>query len=247
MSNYESISWNRIIMNLVIYFSPTGGTKRIAEFSSDYLKIASIDITSHKSLKNFDYSINYNYIVFCFPVYSQNIPAPVRSIISRIKTNYIIFLATYGRMGMGNVLAEVAKIQKAIVIGGAYIPTKHTYKEGAYFDEFDKLSSLLDRVLRKETKEVSFPRLHKHIMANIFPNLRSRLGTKLKKTFQCTNCNLCSNVCPTNSCYNGVASRKCIRCLSCLYHCPHKGLVIKYSRFLKLYLKNDKMNETIIY
>lgn len=234
-------------MKVVLSFSPTSGTKRIAEYASAYLNIPLIDITSYKSQKDFDYSVNYDYIVFCFPVFSQNIPDPVKSIITKLKSKYFLFLVSYGRMKTGNVLYEISKLQKGLVIGGAYIPTKHTYKEGNYFSDLEKLDHLLSRVSNNKVKNVVFPKLPKNLLANIFPNYRSRIGVKLKKTNNCTDCGLCNQVCPTNSCFNGLINRNCIRCLSCFYNCPHNGLKVSYSRFLKMYLKKDKTSVILIF
>lgn len=234
-------------MNQVIYFSPTNSTKRIAEYTSSYLNIPITNLTNHISIGDFDYSKSFSYTVICFPVYSQNIPLPVKEFICKLKSKYFIIIATYGRMSPGNVLEEVSKLVNGKVIGGAYIPTKHTYKGGDYFNEFLKLNTLLDRVKDNDTNEIIFPRLKKNPLSNFLPNLRSRVGVKIIRTKDCINCNHCNSVCPTNSIINGNISKKCIRCLSCYQNCPHNGLEVKYSKFLKGYLKKDKINELIIY
>jgi NAD-dependent dihydropyrimidine dehydrogenase PreA subunit len=234
-------------MNLVLCFSPTNGTKMIAEYVADYLEAPLVLLTSYQSQNEFDYTIDYEYIVFCFPVYSQNIPVPVHNIISKLKAKYFVILATYGRMNTGNVLYEVSKLINGTVIGGAYIPTKHTYKSGGYFSDFKKLNSLLNRVKNNVHNKVAFPKIHKNLFASFFPNFRSRVNVKLKRTNKCINCNLCNKVCPNSSIANGKVDKSCIRCLSCYHNCCHQGLEVHYSWLLKIYLKKDKVKELIVY
>lgn len=234
-------------MNIVLYFSPTGGTKIVAQYVAKYLDITALDLTSYKSRSDFDYTQKLEYTILLFPVFSQNIPNPVKELIRNLNTKNIIIISTYGRMGMGNVLYEVQQLIQSLVIGGAYIPTKHTYKDNDYFIECDKLEELLNRVKNKIITLVIFPKLRKHIFANFYPNLRSKIGVKINRTENCNNCSSCNNVCPTNSIDNGKINSNCIRCLSCYYNCPCDGLTIKYSKLLKMYLKKDKVDELIIY
>ncbi|MDD4001024.1 MAG: hypothetical protein PHX62_09080 [Bacilli bacterium] len=234
-------------MNSVICFSPTEGTKRISVYACEYLNCPLIDHTSFMSRQNFDYSKEYEYLVICFPVYSQNIPLPVIEILKRIKSRYFLLLATYGKMQMGNALSEASKLANGVVIGGAYIPTKHTYKDGDYYRDYKQLDPLLKRVKDKINMKAIFPKLKKNVFANEFPNFRSRAGVKIIRTDECNNCNLCNKFCPMNSINNGIINKGCIRCLSCYYHCPNKGLIVRYHKLLKRYLKNDKIENLILY
>ena len=245
MQDYEGLP--NVMMNLVLSFSPSEGSNKIAAYAANYLNTPLIDITSYKRQKDFDYLKTYDYLIFCFPVYSQNIPMPVKRIMKHLKAKYYLFLVTYGKMGIGNVIHEISKIPQGITIGGAYIPTKHTYIAGDYFNEFNKLDSLLDRVNNNEVKTVNIPYLRKHILASFFPNYRSRINVKIKRTNKCINCNLCNKVCPTNAITNGLINSRCIRCLRCFQNCSYYGLEVRYSRFLKLYLKKDKLNKLVIY
>lgn len=234
-------------MNTVIYFSPNKGTYDIAKYVANYLRTPLISITRYSFRQKFDYSTEYDYVVFCFPVYSQNIPELVKEVINKIKAKYIIYIATYGRMGTGNVLKEASKLNKAIIIGGAYIPTKHTYKDGPYFDEFTKLNYLLDKIKNENNEPVSYPKRHKHLFANFYPNVRSRKNVKILKTSDCIDCGFCDAICPMGAIKNGVINKKCIRCLRCVNKCGFQGLEVEYTKSLKWYLRKDKVNDLIIY
>ena len=237
-------------MKKVLYFSPAGSTAKIANYAAKYLNLEAVDLTCLEARESFKYSLNYEYIVLCFPVYSQNITKIVLDIIKKLRVKYIIFLASYGRMSTGNVLDEAKKIvnNTTRVIGGAYIPTKHTYKDGNFFQDYSKLNILLDKIENKENHEVVFPKLKKSFFANFFPLSRSRIGVKIKINENCNECNLCAKICPTNSINKGIINNKtCLRCLACYVNCPRGGLEVKYSLFLKAYLKKDKLNKILIY
>lgn len=234
-------------MNLVICFSPTGGTKKIANYSANHLNFDLVDLTSFKASNNFNYQTEYDYLVLCFPVYSQNIPEPVKDIIKKLKAKYYIVIATYGKMHMGNVLWEVKRLLQGTLIGAAYVPTKHTYKEGAFFQDYQQLNPLLSRAIKKETKQVEIPKIRKNPFADFFPNVRSRFAVKIKRNASCNQCNNCNCVCPLAAINFGLNRKNCIRCLSCVYNCPNKALEVKYSFFLKTYLKKDKLIDLIIY
>jgi ferredoxin len=235
-------------MNAVIYLSPANATKKVAEYFAIKLDFPLINLTSYRKRINYDYSLMYNYVIFCFPVYSQNIPSVVIEILKSLKTKNIVIIATYGRMSMGNVLYDAKKLINANLIGAAYVPTKHTYKAGSYFSDLEKLDLLIEKIKSQDKASVIIPKLSKNIFANFFPNLRSRLAVKLKKTNYCLDCGFCSYVCPTRSIsYERINHKTCIRCLACYVNCPYKGVSLKYSPFLKMYLKKDKKDELIIY
>lgn len=234
------------IANAVVYFSASNESKRVAEYFSKKTNFQLIDLTSYKNRNNFDYSINFNNLVLCFPVYSQNIAEPIKEIMEKIKTNNVILIATYGRMGTGNVLNEASKYFDN-VIGAAYIPTKHTYLDNERFNDFNKLDSLVDRIVSKEKTSISLPVRKKSIFANVSPKKRSQLSVKITLNTNCIDCGNCSDLCPTNSIKNGKIDKTCIRCIKCVTECPSKALDVEYSFPLRKYLKIEKTNELIVY
>lgn len=247
MFNNEKLSEREKTMKLILYFSPSNSTRYIAEHIGKKLNLQIFDITSYNNSHRFDYSKTYEYLILCFPVYSQNIPTPVKGIIKKLQATNFVLIATYGRMGMGNVLNEAADIIKGKIVGGAYIPTKHTYNDGNYFSDFNQIDVLLEKIKNEDDTEVIFPKLKKNIFSNFFPNVRSRIGVKIRRTNDCINCSICNEVCPTNSINNGIIKNKCIRCLSCYTNCPYNGLVVGYRAVLKSYIKHDKVNRIIVY
>jgi len=144
------------------------------------------------------------------------------------------------------ILKPFIGVQVGNFIGGAYIPSKHTYKANRDILDLDKLLPLCIRLESDQTKVLPKKR-PKNIFADFFPSLRSRLAVSIKKNNNCNNCNLCSRRCPVQAIDHGRINKNCLRCLRCYYECPRKGLTVKYSLFLKLYLRKEKINKLIIY
>lgn len=232
-------------MNIIISFSPTNQSYRVAQYFAKQLSWELFDLTSYTNQNKFDYHHEYEYVIIAFPIHSQTIPNPVKNILKKLKGKYFVIIATYGKMGTGDALNDAKKFINGKLIGAAYIPSKHSYIDNHEFIDFDKLEKLVSRV--NSTEEINIPRRRRHILAKFFLNLRSRLNVKLRTNKNCTNCNYCNSLCPTNAIHKGRINKNCIRCLKCYNDCPNKALEIKYSFFLKNYLKKDKVNSLIIY
>ena len=48
--------------------------------------------------------------IVVFPVYCQNIPKPVKQFLKRMRANYVVLIATYGKISYGNALQEAQKL-----------------------------------------------------------------------------------------------------------------------------------------
>jgi len=232
-------------MNVVLTFSASNQSLKLANYFASILSWDSYDLTSFDNQTKFDYHKEYDYVMFTFPVYSQSITPPVKEILKKLKGKYFVLLATYGKMGTGNILYEAQRIIQGKLIGAAYVPSKHTYIDNGEFREFQKLNKLIENL--NLSKEVKLPKRKKHIFANLAPNLRARMNVKLKTNEKCIKCNHCNHICPTKAIYKGRINKDCLRCLKCFNECPVNGLDVKYSYFLKTYLKKDKETSLIIY
>lgn len=232
-------------MNVVLTFSASNQSLKVANYFASLLSWEQYNLTSFNCRKKFDYNKEYDYVLFTFPVYSQSIIKPVMEILKKVKGKYFILIATYGKMGTGNILYEAQRIIKGKLIGGAYIPSKHTYINNEEFRDFKELNALIESI--KLSREVNLPKRKKHIFARFAPNLRARMNVKMMANEKCIKCNHCHNICPTKAIYKGKINKDCIRCLKCFNECPVNGMNVKYSYFLKNYLKKDKETTLIIY
>ena len=232
-------------MNIVLTFSPTNQSLKVAQYFAKQLSWDLYDLTSYDNQNNFDYQKEFEYVVFSFPIHSQLISIPVQEILKKVNGKYFILLGTYGKMGTGDVLNDAKRLIKGIVIGAALIPSKHTYKDNLEFIDYQELHELVLRVSKSE--EIMIPKRKRNVFAKFYPNLRSRLNVKLNFNYRCIQCKQCELICPTKAIKNFKFNNKCIRCLRCFNNCPIKGIDVHYSLFLKMYLKKNKENRLIIY
>lgn len=226
-------------MNAVVFYSNTGQSKSVAAYFANQLGYLLSDI--EKSSAD-----NYKNLVLVFPVHSQNIPDIVKAFLTRISAENLTVIATYGKMCCGNVLYEIQKGYQKNITAAAYVPTKHSYIENDdAFCDFDKLIPIINKI--RKPSPVQLPKLYKNPLADIFPKLRSRLGLKIHKSENCSNCGICAESCSFSAIKSGKTNSKCIRCLKCVEICPSHALITRASLPLKLYLRKKKINKVIIY
>ena len=224
-------------MNAVIYWSNTGESLKIAKYIAEKSGYPLMDLMCLKSKE-------FNDIFLVFPIHYQSIPLTIEPVIKSLKFHKAVVVLTYGKMHTGDVLNDVQKIAQGMIVGGAYIPCKHTYLlNDKSFNEYEKLDYIVDMIERDN--EAVFPQLKKNVLAKVLPNTRHRMSVKIIRTDKCTNCGACNKVCEHIS--NGVVDHKCIRCLKCVQSCPEDALKFELSPLLEDYLKKPKKNEFLIY
>lgn len=209
----------------VIYFSPTGGTERVAKFIADELKADALDITT------FDYDLTYGedeLLVFCFPVYGGRIPAPMYTRMAGIRGNNTaaVMVAVYGNRAVEDALIEMSDLARSKgfrTVGGAEMIAPHSIDRrfGANRpDERDKamLRDFLNKLMNKEKLSVvAMPGSHDYKKYGGLP-FRPISGK------ECSGCGTCAQECPTGAIDPGDPmkpdAKKCITCMRCVSVCP---------------------------
>lgn len=213
-------------MTAVYCFSGTGHSLAVARFFARRLGTDVRPIT--------DVFPAAGTAVVVFPVYCQNIPAPVKEFLGKLDAAYVVLIAVHGGISSGRVLQEAAGLVSGTVIAGASVPAGHTFlREKPSFDA-DALLPLLARIDRPEP--VLLPRTEKIWYASLFPRWRSRMSVRLFCTDSCVGCGVCGQQCPTGAMVQGNPNRNCIRCLHCVTVCPHGALDFRLRPILRQYL-----------
>ncbi len=216
-------------MTAVYYFSGSGHSRAVAEYLARELDTDLIEITNSTPHPSCDTA------VIVFPVYCQNIPAPIIPFLKLLHTKRAALIATYGGISHGNVLFEAANMIESALIASEYIKTGHSYLgEPAGFDPSD-LTEVIEKIKLGQPNEAA--RSRKNPFADFFPAWRSRIGVKIRRLDTCTSCGKCTERCPMNAINNGIPNKNCIRCLRCVSECPNGALEFSLSPIMKFYLK----------
>lgn len=212
----------------VIYFSPTGGTEKIARLIAGELEAPVLDITV------FSYPLEYtpeDTVFFCFPVYGGRIPAPIYDRLRGFDGHgaAAVPVAVFGNRAVDDALLEMSELLKGlgfVTVAGAEMVAPHSISPNVAAqrpDAPDKaaLSSFLKTLSqREEKKEVKLPGNYPYKKYEGLP-LHPVAG------FKCTGCGTCSAECPTGAINPEKPripdSKKCISCMRCVGVCPFEN------------------------
>lgn len=227
-----------------ISFSPTGGTKKVADFLANELgkNIACVDLSNcNGNFRNFSLAKD-DIAVVAVPSYSGRVPSVVAERISMIHGNgaKAIIVCVYGNRAYEDTLVELQDlVQKAgfsIVSAVAAIAEHsiaHRYATNRP-DEDDcrKLKEFAGKIYEKlKKKDFTTP----EIPGNRPYRKAGSVGLVPKATKACTGCGFCASKCPVGAIDSSnpekVDRKACISCMRCVSVCPHNarklnGLII---------------------
>ncbi len=232
-----------------IYFSPNGETKKISIYFHEKLGGSLVDFSNPSVRNTYDFDKIHELVILSLPVYSQNIPIPIRDIIKKLKTMFLIVNITYGGFSYGNTLRIVQrKLKNSILIGYSITPVGHIYLNQEKRIELSHYDSIINRVKMHAYKPVKSSIKIGHIFASLMEKQRTKYNYRLKVNLDlCISCNLCIEQCPTESITKTIdILDSCIRCGHCVRICPTHAIQAKQSFFLKQYLKNKQKTSVII-
>ena len=178
----------------VVYFSPTGGTKAVAELIINDLGSQVFDMTVSVLPSFFNED---DIVFFLVPVYGGRIPKPVyeRMKLMHGSNTPAVVITVYGNHTVGDALLEMKDSDKA------------------------KFKEFVDKVMAATSfKEVTVPG-NKKYKPYVGVPVRPMVVRK-----NCMGCGICSETCPTNAVYlvqgrnSDVSKTELLKCISCM-HC----------------------------
>lgn len=225
-----------------IFFSPTGGTKKVSDIISKELSqnIEEIDL-SKISLSQHD--LNGDLAIISMPSYGGRAPQIAIERLKQIKGNGIktIITAVYGNRAYEDTLIEMydeATLNGFNVIGAISAVAEHSIirkyaKNRPNADDKFQLTNFAHKIKAKLNKlDNTTPNIPgNHPYKNI-----KNINLIPKTTKKCNKCGLCAKNCPVGAInINNVSeidSQKCISCMRCVANCPKSAK--KISKFITL-------------
>lgn len=208
----------------VFCFSPTGGTRRIADEIASECSCGVVDITVSAAQSNLT---DEDLAFFCFPVYGGRVHAPVYDRMERIhgSNTPAVLVAVYGNRAVDDALLEMSDLCRkhgffTAAAGEMIAPHSVDPRFAADRPDAGDLKQLRDFIAkvagRAEYTPVSVP-------GN--PNYREYGGIPVKPIGLgfCMHCGQCVRNCPVGAIPANHPKRtdfkKCISCMRCVHVC----------------------------
>lgn len=224
-----------------IYFSPTGGTKRVADILTKGMKqeAKEIDMIKHPDMIVQTGFGENDVCLIAVPAYGGRIPSVVKEKLQKTKGNgaKAVLVAVFGNRAIDDTLLELQDVLEAggfICAAGIEAVAEHSLMhqfgagrpdskdERELTDFAGKISNNLD-----SAKKMMVPGDRPY---------REYNGVPLKPVAngKCTACGLCAKECPAGAILKDnpkmTDKEKCISCMHCVAVCPKKAR--HYSRLM---------------
>jgi ferredoxin/flavodoxin len=238
----------------IVYFSGTGGTKRVAATFVSELEKRGISVHSHEIHARNPYEPQaYDMLLVLYPVYAMNAPRPVYEFIDKLPMVERELAAVVSVSGGGEVIPNTASRLHCI----------SQLKKKGYRVAYETMLIMPANCITPTPKELSLmllkvlPSKVEKIVSDLLGGIVKRTepvlvdrvisffcetqkeGSKLygkiiKADANCNGCGLCARACPMGNIKirNSVPvyDNRCCLCLRCIYDCPKKALQPKLVR-----------------
>lgn len=219
-----------------IVFSPTGGTKKVADIISEEFKmpVEFIDLskTNHSDceIKKEDLA------VIAVPSYGGRIPELASQRLAEIQGNQskCIIVCVYGNRAYEDTLIELYDIAKscdfkvvAAISAVAEHSIIHQYAAGRPDKQDKEQLHNFSKTIYEKIKNNKISSLENLIPGNRPYKKAAGVGLVPKTDKKCVNCGLCAKDCPAQAInkenFKITDSKKCISCMRCVVKCPESA------------------------
>ena len=243
---------NKII---TLYFSPTKTTKKLVQTIAGKMKE-----TLESSVDNFDITLPYSrdtlptmnegdILLLGLPVYGGRIPPFLEQTLKSMKGNsaLAVITAVYGNRDYDDALLEMKDILQEngfhVIAAGAFIGEHSIAKKlgtnRPNESDFKYATEFAEKVVEKiQNNTVSIE--DDLVVKGTFPykERRPSFPKSPKTKDNCTNCKLCSKICPMGAISfedpTVIDDLKCINCFACVKLCPESSKYFDNEMILKM-------------
>lgn len=217
-----------------IVFSPTGGTKKVADYLTGALNgdVTTVDLTDSKQNFHTVSLTKEDVAVISVPSYGGRVPAAAAERLSQVHGSgaRAVLVCVYGNRAYEDTLVELEDAAKQAgfqVIAAVAAIAEHSIarqfaagrpdaQDEAQLSDFAKQIQL--KLSENNFTEPTIPGHRPYKKAG-------GTGMVPKATKECTSCGVCAAECPVQAIDKGdpkkVDDKACISCMRCISVCPH--------------------------
>lgn len=218
-----------------IVFSPTGGTKKVADIITDEWKEAAafVDLSDAGMEPSKIVIKQEDIALIAVPSYGGRIPELAAKRLMKIHGNQArcIIVCVYGNRAYEDTLVELQDIAEKCgfrIVAGISAVAEHSimhqYAAGRPDNEDAKELRGFARKIRDRLADEKMPQTVPEIPGNRPYKKAGGAGLVPKATKDCVSCGLCAKNCPAQAIsrenLKTADSEKCISCMRCVVGCP---------------------------
>lgn len=217
-----------------IVFSPTGGTKKVADYLIGALEgdVTTVDLTDSKQDFHAVSLTKEDVAVISVPSYGGRVPAVAAERLSRVHGNgaRAVLVCVYGNRAYEDTLVELEDIAKQAgfqVIAAVAAVAEHSIARQFAAGRPDSQDAAQ---LSDFAKQIQHKLSENNLTGPAIPGNRpykkaGGAGLVPKPTKECVHCGVCAQACPVQAIDKDdpkkVDDKACISCMRCIAVCPH--------------------------